>query len=104
MTQIRKHIVDDMTKHISGELIRRFKRHVEQLEAGGVSSAEGALIAAKVGRDLLVATVGGAALLTGSDDLNKVFSGLTAGVIMEIMANRPSIMADLQNVAAAHRP
>lgn len=103
MTETRKHIVDDMTKHIVDDMIASFRRHVLRLEAGGVSSTEGALISAKVGRELLVATAGGAALLTGNPDLDKAFNGILAGVMLEIMANRPTIMANLQQVAAAHR-
>lgn len=101
MTQIRKHIVDDMTKHVSGELIRQFKRQVEQLEAAGVSADEGALIATKVGKDLLVATVGGATLLTGTKDLDKTFSALIASILMEVLAGREVIMANLAECAAA---
>lgn len=99
MTIIRKHIVDDMTTHISSELVRHFKRQVDQLEAAGVTSEEGALISAKVGKQLLVATLGGATLLTGTKDLDKTFSGLLAGVVIEIMARRELIMADLTGCA-----
>lgn len=99
MTIIRKHIVDDMTTHISGELVRHFKRQVDQLEAAGVTSEEGALISAKVGKQLLVATVGGATLLTGTKDLDKTFTGLLTGIVIEILACRASIMANLADCA-----
>lgn len=99
MTQIRKHIVDDMAQHISSKLITDFRRSSAQMEAAGISCEEGALICAKVGKQVLIATVGGAALLTGAGDLDEAFQGLVAAVMMEIVMGREVIARELRQCA-----
>lgn len=101
MTNMRQHIITDMSGHIAGELITAFRRHVTQLYLGGVSPAEGMAITAIVAKQFLIAAIGGAVILSGAKDPALIFDELVRAVFEDIALGRDQILSDIASVASA---
>lgn len=102
-TDIRQHIIHDMSSHIAAELTTAFRLHVKQLNLAGVTSAEGMAISAIVGKRLLVASLVGAALLSGKQDPLDVFDQLLVALMAEIALSRTAIGKAMREAAEATR-
>lgn len=98
MTQIRENLIDNHSKQVAGDLIDTFRNHSIMLMATGCSPAEGMAISTIVARDFAIAALGGAALLSGHDDLGPVFDELLRAMIEEINTRRGAMLATLQEV------
>jgi len=102
-TNIRQHIVHDMSGHIASELTTAFRLHAKQLHLAGVTSAEGMAISAIVGKRFLIASLGGAALLSGKQNPLDTFDQLIAAVVADIALNREVIGRTMRETAEVGR-